>query len=1416
MFFSFSFKKHKQDLGSKDLQRERILLVCQVIRIGSMDLKDVSDQTLRSKCSSSLKRTNDEIKRPFGIAMVEITEFIPESSQQECEMRLCMPFIHCGEKDSLDSLLKKLAQMKQGELKNQKNGVFVSIQMIHGNSSPQFGDTSPCSVARKMGFPDVIMPGDVRNDLYLTINHGLFISKTSHAKNIEVTVRVFNSNEGKFVSNVIFTGASCDPLSEYRSVVYKHEEKPRWMETIRVSIPIDDYFNCHLVFLFKHRSSSESKDKSEKFFAMSFAKLKNSDQTAISDNIHNLLVYKLEKKTEEDLACLNYSPLASTRDELEEVPRKGSILGLTKSPRMSSTTSIQCPGLTLLTKDSFVISTIICSTKLTQNVDLLKFLKLRSDLTKDLDEIKSRLAKLEDVEGEEKVKFLQDVLDTLFAVFIEYDNENIHFLVFTSLVNIICLISDPKYQQFRQVLDSYIEYNFSFPSAYMKIISALQSHIEGLINQCDSHSNRTNQRNSLCQLIQDEPSLKVMQSLEYLFKFIVRSRKLNSLLHGSRVGGRTTFEKSMKNLLESFRQFIAIDQGDIIKVQAKCLKSFPLAIKDILEVFDATDLCNYLTFFIAHSPLEKLRIQKILYISDIIHIDCLFRRRDCRSILLPVTLSYLSSFIETRDQLEYSTEVICDTLKLLYSIEPTKDDICELMTKVLPVVIKFVSQSTKDEPSNGSLVAILFEVLRLMKADHLTRYLDCFDDKHLVEKLMELLIMFKMLIHNPVYLKNSSDMLLHINSVMLSSLKCLARIIRDRFFVDFEYQLWNNFFHCAISFLTQPSLQLENFPQSKVKKIIHIYGDMRKQAAVEVRLMWYRLDSHKILFVPGIVGLFVEMTLIPDYELRKETIPIFFDMMCCEYYSKAPGSPGIKGNFDEFSREMITQLDKMVEGGRGDDDYKKLLFEKLRDLWENHEAKEAGFNFVKIIARLMRRLLEYRQVVSPLHGNNNECMLCIVDLLEFYLEIGRQELYLRYLYKLVQLHKECENYIEAAHSLMLHARLLSWSNKAISSALRSDSYLNCLTHRELKEKLYLEIIYYFDKGQLWEDCNRLCKELLYQYEHEFFDYNKLANLHLQMNGFYKNIMESFRPDPEYFRVYFYGDGFPSFIRGKSYIFRGKAYENLRDFHKRLFYEYPKAVKANTLNPENEVLNADRQIVLVTKVDPLMEEKKKDEFSTKMVSPKILAYHKTNEIRRFTFSRPIRKSIENENEFAGISIERTTFKIPYPLPGILSMFPVIEQIITELSPIENAIETVQAANDQLKDLILQHLTESNVQMNGLALRLQGIIEPAVNGGIANYESAFFNSPSIDLIDQNYIEQLKNLIADQVPLLECGLELHKAKVSIQLLPLHDHLEKQFKIMKESLETKYGHRALPADVIDAVAKAKKNSSSPINPQG
>lgn len=73
------------------------------------------------------------------------------------------------------------------------------------------------------------------------------------------------------------------------------------------------------------------------------------------DTQHELLVYKLSSTRKYDDNETSYLKLPSTRAELcGAVDQEPSAV-----------------GLTLKSKDSFLISSCLCSTKLTQNVDLL-------------------------------------------------------------------------------------------------------------------------------------------------------------------------------------------------------------------------------------------------------------------------------------------------------------------------------------------------------------------------------------------------------------------------------------------------------------------------------------------------------------------------------------------------------------------------------------------------------------------------------------------------------------------------------------------------------------------------------------------------------------------------------------------------------------------------------------------------------------------------------------------------------------------------------------------------------------------------------------------------------------------------------------------------------------------------------------
>ncbi|XP_055487772.1 dedicator of cytokinesis protein 2-like [Leucoraja erinacea] len=678
-------------------------------------------------------------------------------------------------------------------------------------------------------------------------------------------------------------------------------------------------------------------------------------------------------------------------------------------------------------------------------------------------------------------------------------------------------------------------------------------------------------------------------------------------------------------------------------------------------------------------------------------------------------------------------------------------------------------------------------ILSQMEVSHYVNYINTFQTRRdLMDFLMETFILFKDLIGKNVYPADWMVMSTVQNRVFLRAINQYAETLNNMFLnsSSFELQLWNNYFHLAVAFLTQESLQLENFSNAKRAAILCKYGDMRGVIGAAIREMWYNLGQHKIRFIPGLVGPILEMTLIPEVELRKSTIPIFFDMMQCEYQ--------YKGDFRTFEDEIIKNLDHEVEGGRGDEQYQMLFQKILLELCRKSQylAKQ-GEAFVALVTGLLERLLDYRTVMND--ENQSYSMNCTVNLLNFYKDIDREEMYIRYLYKLRDLHIGYENFTEAAYTLLLHAKLLKWTDDQFT--LHIQDFQGSHTQRQLKENLYNKIIDYLDKGKMWEEAIHLCKELAEQYETEVFDYGLLSKTLQRQAKFYENIMQVLRPKPDYFAIGYYGLNFPSFIRNKIFIHRGKEYERREDVEQFLLHQFPNAdIMKTTSQPGDEVNNAPGQSIQCFTVQPILAEQA--QFHNKNVPEQIVDFYKANNVLKFSYSRPIRRGPKDpENEFASMWIERTMFTTAYKLPGILRWFEVLQVSQTCISPLENAIETMQTSNDKILTMVNQHHNDANLSINPLSMLLNGIVDPAVMGGFAKYEKAFFTEGYMcsHPEDLDNITKLKDLIAWQIPLLTEGIRIHGKKVTEALKPFHDRMEECFAQLKAKVESQYGVRDL-----------------------
>ena len=132
----------------------------------------------------------------------------------------------------------------------------------------------------------------------------------------------------------------------------------------------------------------------------------------------------------------------------------------------------------------------------------------------------------------------------------------------------------------------------------------------------------------------------------------------------------------------------------------------------------------------------------------------------------------------------------------------------------------------------------------------------------------------------------------------------------------------------------------------------------------------------------------------------------------------------------------------------------------------------------------------------------------------------------------------------------------------------------------------------------------------------------------------------------------------------------------------------------------------------------------------------------------------------------------------------------EPEVIKLCPLEAQIKAMASANSDMKDLLLSYQNEDQA-LNSLTMRLNGTIDAAVNGGTANYEKSFFTDEYLreHPEHQDKILELKQHIANQIPLLSLGLAIHDEKKSEAMKPLHDRLAAMFKTMEVEVEQKYG---------------------------
>ncbi|XP_052889360.1 dedicator of cytokinesis protein 3 isoform X2 [Anopheles moucheti] len=1357
------------DLGSSDLNQD-LYLIANVMRVGKM----LHSESVKK--GDKLTTTTHAYRRPYGVGVLPLSEIAQfDYSVESEEKEFSFKIFQCEEKDyhQLHELIIKKASGKFQPINASTQGHYglvVSMKLLHGEISQAkleqpilFQGTA---ITKKIGFPDVIMPGDVRNDLFLTLERGEFERVgISTAKNIEITALVLDEN-GRVVQECIAIASGSPLQAYYKSMVLYHNNSPAWNETIRMFVPIDKFSKAHVRFEFR---SCSTRDKSDpKLFGFSFARLMETGGATIADGAHELYVYKCE------------DPLKVQPNVYLRLPcSAGDRQALGDSPSSYHRSS----------KEAFYVRTILCSTKLTQNGDLLSLLQWRNRP----EGIQDSLQRVLRLHNEELIKFLQDVLDALFALFSTDDgNSTPHSgLVFHVLVNIFSLMQSSKFQHFKPVMDAYIRNHFAAPLVYQGLLSSVQ-HLADWLTTTDNL----------------EPIVQCFCSLEFIFKLIIQSRKL--FAHASGGQYEDKFKNDLFSVFLSLNGMLAVPSTtQILATQEALLSNAGVVFEQLRTIITRPELETLVKSMLdavpkdAQPPLIQAKLKSI---KDMVS-GQLFQDDELRSVILNIACKHLRIHLARRDELRLCSEILAEVLIKLYEAKAKTGekpsnaihhDLDTLFANIFPILLQTINVLSNGGNENlvCSLFAVKLGLLQLLDESHYQRMWDrqqsgtsptIVGGKELRDFIQQCLAIFKDILEQDwmIFSKDWLVMKMAANDVLRRTLEELAKPLVYRFLgpQSFDSQLWWSYFSVAVIFLTQPSLQIEQYHETKRRKILSTHGDMRVMMGFQILSMWAQLGEHKLHFIPSMVGPFLEVTLVPEPALRKATFTVFYDMMQCEQVSR--------GSFRLVESELIDKLDLLISENKGDDEYRELfstmeqlclaLLERVQT--ENPSWRESGIAFISSVTRLLERLLDYRSVMQG-DENRDKRMTCTVNLLNFYNdEINRKEMYVRYIYKLLDLHLGAENYVEAGLTLKLYADMLSWDSENISD----DS--NGPREWEQKEKIYKNIISYFDKGKCWEKGIPLCKELAMFYERKRFDYNRLSDVLVQEAKFFQNILTQLRPEPEYFRVGYYGTGFPSFVRNKQFIYRGLEYERIGAFIQRLQTEFPTALILDKKQypPDSSILNSPEQRFHVVNVRPIADPYHLK--SAKVTVPeKISKYYEVNDVTRFQYDRPVHKgTVDKDNEFKSLWIVRTIYETAQPLPGILRWFEVSKTSEHELTPVEFACETIANVNKELSDLIVQYRLDPKRNLNPFTMRLQGSVDANVNGGFSKYQDAFFSerfAKSTEGRDQSvHVQRLKRLIFEQMQILRQALELHRSLAPEQVLPLHNRLSEAFLELEKS---------------------------------
>ncbi|KAI9371526.1 SH3 and Ded_cyto domain protein [Aspergillus egyptiacus] len=1248
--------------------------------------------------------------RTIGVGLLEVSQVLRQDKGTEQVINIWSPPEQGedgeGYTDGFDALICSLLPSATGKYVRSLRAARVHLHLypfvdsdsdalIQKNQTVMHGVVQ----TRRIGFSQA--PTKPRSDIYVTVSHAHLppeallshpqsgqIPMPSHTglRNLQLTLEVRTSSGARVDKCVFPSSSNTTANTAWRTTVA--EKGMPWNQTIRLNIPTDQIPGSHLIMSIA--------DAPEFPFALAWMPLWD-NQAFIRDGHHSLLLHAYDKHT---------STIENGKGAYLALP--WSSLGKNESAKDEALTG---PLATLH------LDTHLCSTEYSQDQVILSLLNWKE---RSVDEILETLKRVLFVPEMEIVKQLSSVFDALFSILVENaGNEEYEDLIFNNLVTVLGIVHDRRFN-LGPLVDHYTENQFNFPFATPCLI---RSYLRLLQASSDLQHSRNLRA-----------TFKVGR---HVLKFIINARQQQKLKEEgigiTRV--QSTFNRDLHTIFKCLEALMKNSSPEMIGSKTLVVQHFHTWLPELSKVLGKDEVIMIALSFIDACADVKgmLVLYKLVLIQHYTRLE-IFSSGSERRSLASSCIGWLDPYWgasgavtdQYRDQVRLVCAIVAELLKQpdpqlyafmpkiissYYSIIPDGVDetnyLSLLFSKTIPFQLKASKTSQKFDEVLVELAAVMAATAAIpnpkrlrLKGLELTTFLSQAFEVH------------TSILNCEAYPESWFSIHVYNHRATVKSLEYLASLMIDKLLPPpddaetFDTRIWESFFMTLLKVVSSDALALETVPEQKRRTIWKIAGDVREQGADLLHSTWEaigwettddereryglkRLGGYQVQYVPGLVAPIIELCLSVHEGLRHVAVDILRTMILSEW--------GLNEDISIIETEIISSLDNLFKAKNMNENViQKLFIGELLDRFNGCEAFDE--DLAKAVRALIATVDELLDLFVASQGGSMAESLHTLRLMEYMKDMGREDIFIRYVHELAQGQASAGNFTEAGLALQFHADLYDWDPRRSVPEIPNPPFPE-QTAFERKESLYFSIIQYFEDAKAWTHALACYKELALHYEETVMDFAKLSRAESSMAKIHESIARDDKQFPRYFRVSYKGLGFPSTLRDKEYIVECAPTERMATLVDRMQKEHPAAQVLSS----GEVHDYEGQFLFISPVS-VHRDMAHPVYQRSKVPPSVRDHLLVSEPTRFssTLKRHVRDA-----DVQGQWVEKVVYTTAEPFPNILRRSEVISTEEVVLTPLQTSVERTWRKTQELyllyrraasgEDMSLTNLTEALDQL-----------------------------------------------------------------------------------------------------------------------